>query len=102
MRRSVLPLFVLLAAFLALSLAACGGKEYKGSEHTHDKWQVEWESCLWDVTHKLQDDGSYVEVQVPEDKIEALADKCMQKKGYALKTKEDEEKEKKGGWFGWW
>ena len=94
MRRAVL----LLAMLFALTLAACGGKEYKGSEHTHDKWKVEWDNCVWDVTHKRQDDGSYVEVQVPDDKLNALADQCMQKKGYHLKTKDEEKKEKKG-WF---
>lgn len=99
MRRAVLFLAVLLS--LGLCLAACGGsREYKGSEHTHDKWKVEWDRCLWDVTHQRQDDGSYAEVQVPADKLEALADQCMQKKGYSLKTKEDEKKEKKG-WL-WW
>jgi hypothetical protein len=97
MRRSI----VFPALLLLLSLAACGGsKEYKGSEHTHDRWEMEWDRCLWDATHKLQDDGSYLEVQVPEDKLEKLADQCMQKKGYHLKTKEDEKKEKKG-WL-WW
>ena len=96
MRRAV----VFLAVLLALSLAACGGsREYKGSEHTHDQWEVEWERCLWDVTHKRQDDGSFIEIEVPEDKLEKLAHQCMEKKGYKLKTAEDEKKE--GGWL-WW
>ena len=98
-RAASLPL-VLLAALLALSLSACGGKKYQGSETTHDQWKVEWDNCIWDATHKLQEDGSYVEVRVPEDKLPALADQCMQKKGYTLKTKEDEKK-KKSGWL-WW
>ena len=102
MRRTASPCLVFLAAVLALSLAACGGKEYKGSENTHDKWRVEWDNCIWDVTHKLQEDGSYAEVQVPEDKLPALADQCMQKKGYTLKTDEDDKKnKKKSGWL-WW
>ena len=98
MRRALFLPVLLLAAFLVLALAACGGgsREYKGDEHTHDKWKVEWDNCLWDVTHKRQDDGTYVEVSVPEDKRNALADQCMQKKGYHLKTKEAETK---GGWF---
>jgi hypothetical protein len=101
MRRALFLPLALLAAFLVLSLAACGGsKEYKADEHAHNQWQVEWDNCVWDVTHKLQDDGSYVEVQVPEDKLNALADQCMQKKGYHLKTADEAKKEKKG-WL-WW
>ena len=93
MRRA--PLFIALA--LALTLAACGGsREYTGSEHTHDKWEVEWDNCVWDATHKRQDDGSFVEVEVADEKVEAYAHQCMEKKGYKLKGKDE-----KGG-FLWW
>lgn len=97
MRRLVLPAALLL--LVALPAACGGGREYKAPEHGHEKWQVEWDNCVWDATHRRQDDGSYVEVQVPEDKIEALASQCMEKKGYTLKTKDDEKK--KSGWL-WW
>jgi hypothetical protein len=83
-----------LCLFMVFALAACGGgKVYKAPEHHHDKWQVDYDNCVWELTHAQQSDGTYVVKEIPEGQMDALAQQCMEKKGYTLEEKKSE------GWF---
>lgn len=88
--------FLVLVLAAALLLTACGGgKTYQKEGSVERQAEVTLENCQWEATHKLQDDGTYVEIDLDDDEIDAYVKECMREKGYAYKDKPDK------GWS-WW
>jgi major membrane immunogen (membrane-anchored lipoprotein) len=80
--------FYVLVLTAALLLTACGGgKTYQKEGSVERQADMALENCQWEATHKLQDDGTYVEVDVEGGEFDAYIKECMRKKGYEYKEK---------------